>query len=158
LHICATSPEAVERGEFTIVLGELHMSLAAFDTHFFMLGHPAPEELIEAMRSDVPVSRVALAIPDDWPRTTAREAEWLAGAFDVQLGFTPASGVDRDRLLPVTALTVVAEEGGLAARAPDGRRWPLLEMFAGLLWMHAFDTWKLAGSGSHTPRVTVDGL
>lgn len=158
LHICATSPEAVERGEFTIVLGELHMSLAAFDTHFFMLGHPAPEELIEAMRSDVPVSRVALATPDDWPRTTAREAEWLAGAFDVQLGFTPASGVDRDRLLPVTALTVVAEEGGLVARAPDGRRWPLIEMFAGLLWMHAFDTWKLAGAGPHTPRVTVDGL
>src|SRR6185437_6145095 len=154
----APSREAVERGEFTIVLGELHMSLAAFDTHFFRFGHPAPEELIEAMSRDVPVSRVALATPDDWPRTTAREAEWLAGASDVQLGFTPASGVDRDRLLPVTALTVASDDGELVARSPDGRSWPLIEMFTGLLWMHAFDTWKLAGTGTHTPRITVDGL
>lgn len=158
LHICAPSAEAVERGEFTIVLGELHMSLAAFDTHFFMVGHPAPGELIEAMRTDMPVSRVALATPDDWPRTTAREAEWLTGDFDVQLGFTPASGADAGRLLPVTALTVTSKEGDLVASAPDGRSWPLIEMFAGLLWMHAFDTWKLAGAGTHTPRVTVDGL
>lgn len=158
LHICAPSPDAVQRGEFTIVLGELHMSLAAFDTHFFMLGHQDPEELIEAMRNDVPVSRVALATPEDWPRTTAREAEWLTGAFDIQLGFTPASGVDRDRLVPVTALTVLARDGGLVARAPDRRSWPLIEMFTGLLWMHTFDTWKLAGTGTHTPRITVDGL
>jgi len=158
LHVCAPSPEAVERGEFTVVLGELHVSLAAFDTHFFMTGHPAPGELVEAMSRDIPVSRVALAIPDDWPRTTAREAEWLAGPADVQLGFTVASGMDRERLLPVTALTVTSEAGNLIVRAPDGRSWPLIETFAGLLWMHAFDTWKLAGTGTHTPRITVDGL
>jgi hypothetical protein len=158
LHICAPSAGAVERGEFTVVLGELHVSLAAFDTHFFMTGHPAPGELVEAMSRDIPVSRVALAIPDDWPRTTAREAEWLAGPADIQLGFTVASGMDRERLLPITALTVTAEAGNLIVRAPDGRSWPLIETFAGLLWMHAFDTWKLAGTGAHTPRIIVDGL
>ncbi len=79
LHICGESAAAVARGEFTVVLGELHIGLPAFDTHFFSIGHPAPDELIEAMHADIPVSRVALAIPDDWPRTTARETEWLAG-------------------------------------------------------------------------------
>jgi lantibiotic biosynthesis dehydratase-like protein len=34
----------------------------------------------------------------------------------------------------------------------------VIELFTGLLWMHAFDTWKLAGSAKHTPRITVDGL
>jgi hypothetical protein len=158
LHLCAPSPEAVERGEFTIVLGELHVSLAALDTNFFKTGHPAPDELIEAMGKDIPVSRVALAIPDDWPRTTARETEWLAGPADVQLGFTVASGMNRERLLPVTALTVTADAGRLIVRAPDGRSWPLIETFADLLCMNAFDTWKLAGTGTHTPRITVDGL
>jgi Lantibiotic dehydratase, N terminus len=158
LHICAPSAEAAARGDFTIVLGELHMGLAAFDTHFFAVGHPAPGELIEAMRHDVPASRVALAVPHGWPRTTAREAEWLTGPADVQLGFTAAPGIDRARRLPLAAVTVVPDGGRLVARAADGRTWPLVEMFTGLLWMHAFDTWKLAGSGPHTPRVTVDGL
>jgi hypothetical protein len=31
-------------------------------------------------------------------------------------------------------------------------------MFSGLLWLHAFDAWKLAGLGSHTPRISIDGL
>ena len=158
LHICAPSAEAVERGEFTIVLGELHASMAALDTNFFRIGHPAPDELIEAMGKDIPVSRVGLAIPDDWPRTTARETEWLAGPADIQLGFTVASGMNRDRLVPVTALTVTDDAGCLTVRAPDGRSWPLIETFADLLCMNAFDTWKLAGNGPHTPRIIVDGL
>ncbi|MFD0746136.1 lantibiotic dehydratase [Phytohabitans flavus] len=158
LHISASSKEAAERGDVTIVLGELHIGLAAFDTHFFSVGHPDPDGMIAAMGRDVPSSRVALAAPDSWPRLTAREAEWLTGPDDVQLGFAPAPGVDRRRLLPVTALTVVPGQGGLRARDRDGRSWPLIEMFTGLLWLHAFDAWKLASLGPHTPRISVDGL
>lgn len=158
LHICGQSAAAVARGEFTVVLGELHIGLPAFDTHFFMIGHPEPDELVQAMHADIPVSRVALAIPDDWPRTTAREAEWLAGPDDIQLGFTIASGIDYRRLVPVTELIVAQADSGLVATTADGRSWPLIEIFAGLLWIHSFDTWKLAGAQAHTPRITVDGL
>jgi hypothetical protein len=82
----------------------------------------------------------------------------MRGPGDVQLGFAPAPGADPDRLLPVTALTVAPGDGGLVVRAADGRAWPLVEMFAGLLGIQAFDTWKLAGAAGHTPRVTVDEL
>jgi hypothetical protein len=61
LHICAPTREAAERGACTVVLGELHVSLAAFDTHFFAIGHPEPGQLVAAMSRDVPASRVALA-------------------------------------------------------------------------------------------------
>ncbi|HEX5406912.1 MAG TPA: lantibiotic dehydratase, partial [Pseudonocardiaceae bacterium] len=158
LHLCAPSLEALRRGDFTVVLGELHVGLASLDTHFFAVGHPAPDEMVAAMGEDITSSRVALATPYHWPRTTAREAEWLTGPNDVQLGFAPAPGIDRDRLLPVTALTVADADAGLLVSAPDGRSWPVIELFTGLLWMHAFDTWKLAGTDAHTPRVTVDGL
>lgn len=63
------------RGDFTVVLGELHIGLTGLDTHFFSVGHPVPAELIDAMGQDVPTSRVVLATPYHWPRTTAREAE-----------------------------------------------------------------------------------
>jgi hypothetical protein len=158
LHLCAVSREAMRRGEFTVVLGELHVGLASLDTHFFAVGHPEPQDMRAAMAEEIGTSRVALATPYHWPRTTAREAEWLTGPADVQLGFAPAPGIDHDRLLAVTALTVTDTENGLRVRAPDGREWPIVELFTGLLWMHAFDTWKLAGTDSHTPRVTVDGL
>lgn len=158
LHVCASSQEALARGEFTLVLGELHIGWAAFDTHFFALGHPDPSELRAAMLRDVPTSRVQPLLPDDWPRNTARNAEWMRGPADVQLGFAPAAGADPDRLLPITALVLAPGPGGLVVHAADDRSWPLVEMFASLLGIHAFDTWKLAGAAGHTPRVTVDGL
>ena len=158
LHICAPSWDAVQRGEFTVVLGELHIGLAAFDTHFFTLGHPSPGELTAAMLADVPGSRVRLLTPDDWPRLSARYAEWMIGAGDIQLGFAGGPGAEPARLVPVTALTAVPGDGGLEVRAGDGRRWPVIDLFAGLLSMRVFDAWKLAGSRPHTPRVDIDGL
>jgi len=159
VHLCAPSAEALARGEFTVVLGELHMGMPALDTDFFRVGHDDEARLLAGMRADVPFSRVHPLVPADWPRQCARNADWMYGADDVQLGFIPAAGADPERLVPITALTVTTDaDGELAAHAPDGRRWPLMEMFADFVGTHAFDTWKLAGTDGHTPRITVDGL
>jgi hypothetical protein len=48
--------------------------------------------------------------------------------------------------------------GRLVATAPDGRSWPLMEMFTGLLSVSAVDGFKLLGAAAHTPRITVDRL
>ncbi|MGA8114131.1 MAG: lantibiotic dehydratase [Actinocatenispora sp.] len=159
VHICATDQAAAARGEFTLVLGELHIGMAGLDTHFFRVGHPRPDELVDAMRRDVPASRIRLAMPDDWPRSSARNADWLHGEHDITMGFAPASGVDTTNLVPASALRVSRiPDAGLVVQAADGRRWPAVEAFADMLTVHAFDTWKLAGTGAHTPRVTVDDM
>ncbi|WP_199314856.1 lantibiotic dehydratase [Streptomyces cadmiisoli] len=158
VHLCATDAEALARGDYTLVLGELHIASAAFDTQFFALGHPAPQVLREALAADLPDSRVRLLLPHDWPRHCSRNAYWMNGPHDVELGFVPAPGADPDRLVPVTALTVTDTPDGLVARAEDGRQWPILEVFANMLGLQAFDTWKLAGADGHTPRITVDDL
>lgn len=159
VHVCAPDEAALLRGDFTVVLGELHVALAAFDTHFFAYGHPDPQRLRDGMRADLPGGRVRLLPPVDWPRHTARIAEWLHGPADAQLGFVSAPGADPDRLVPITTLTVRPDDDGtLCAHADDGRRWPLLEVFAPLFDYQVFDTWKLAGNAGRTPRVTVDDL
>ncbi|MFI8805390.1 lantibiotic dehydratase [Micromonospora chalcea] len=159
VHVCAPDEAALLRGDFTVVLGELHVALAAFDTHFFAYGHPDPQRLRDGMRADLPGGRVRLLPPVDWPRHTARIAEWLHGPADAQLGFVDAPGADPDRLVPITTLTVRPDDDGtLSAHADDGRRWPLLEVFAPLFDYQVFDTWKLAGNAGRTPRVTVDDL
>ncbi|MBC8989494.1 lantibiotic dehydratase [Micromonospora chalcea] len=159
VHVCAPDEAALLRGDFTVVLGELHVALAAFDTHFFAYGHPDPQRLRDGMRADLPGGRVRLLPPVDWPRHTARIAEWLHGPADAQLGFVDAPGADPDRLVPITTLTVRPDDDGtLSAHADDGRRWPLLEVFAPLFDYQVFDTWKLAGNAGRTPRITVDDL
>ncbi|MFE7484702.1 lantibiotic dehydratase [Streptomyces sp. NPDC057552] len=158
VHLCAADADALARGDYTLVLGELHIASAAFDTQFFALGHPEPQALRDALAADLPGSRVRLLLPHDWPRHCSRNAYWMHGPHDVELGFAPAPGADPDRLVPVTDLTVEDGPDGLVARTDDGRRWPVLEVFANMLGLQAFDTWKLAGAGGHTPRITVDDL
>lgn len=159
VHLCAPSEEALARGEFTVVLGELHIGMPALDTDFFRVGHDDEGRLLAAMRSDMPVSRVHPLLPPDWPKQCARNADWMYGEDDVQLGFGPAPGADPGRLLPVTALTVLrGASDSLIVRAPDGREWALLDMFADFVGTHTFEVWKLAGTDRYTPRIAVDGM
>jgi hypothetical protein len=135
------------------------MATPALNTDFFRVGHPDEDRLLAAMRADFPEGRAELLLPSDWPRLCARNADWMFGPDDVQLGFTAAPGADPDRLLPITALTVVPDDrGALVVRRPDGRTLPLMALFNDFIGIHAFDTWKLAGTDGHTPRVSVDGL
>jgi hypothetical protein len=158
VHLCAPDEAALARGEFTVVLGELHVAMASFDTHFFSLGHPDPDRLRAGMGADLPDGRVRLLAPVDWPRHCARNAEWMHGPRDAQLGFVSAPGADPDRLVPIAGLTVGPGEGGLRVRDAGGREWPILDVFSQLFDYQAFDTWKLAGNADHTARISVDGL
>jgi len=86
-------------------------------------------------------------------------AHSLDAPGDPQLGFADAPGADPRRLLPATSVVVSAgPDGEPVATAPDGRAWPLLEMFSALLAMHAVDGFKLVAAAPHTPRITVDRL
>ncbi len=158
VHLCAPDQEALARGEYTVVLGELHVAMPAFDTHFFALGHPDPEALRAGMVADLPGGRVRMLVPPDWPRHCARNAEWMHGPHDAQLGFVAAPGAAPERAVPIAGLTVGPGPDGLRVRADDGRQWPILDVFAQLFDYQAFDVWKLAGTRGHTPRIVVDGL
>ena len=158
LQISATGPDALERGEYHVVLGEMHTAWASFDNEVFTLAHPDVERLRTALAEDLGQRRVRPLYPLDWPRRTSRVAESLTGPTDVQLGFVPAPGAEPDRLVPTTALLVSEEDGQLVAADPDGRRWPLVEVFSQMVATHAVDAFKLTSPTAHTPRITVDRM
>ncbi|MCT2581932.1 lantibiotic dehydratase family protein [Actinophytocola gossypii] len=158
LQLCAAGPEAVERGDYLVVLGELHAAWPTFDCAVFTRWHPDPDRLRDALAADLGEHRVRPLYPTSWPRYSGRVAHTLDGRTDHQLGFTAAPGADPDRLLPATSVTVQRADGQLVAVGPDGRTWPLVEMFSALLAMHAVDGFKLVGAAAHTPRITVDRL
>jgi hypothetical protein len=158
LHLCAADLDAVRAGEHFWVLGELHAAWATFDCSALTVMHPDASRLVEALAHDVGPRRVWPLWPVDRPRHSGRLSNGLGSPGDVQLGFTAATGADPARLLPSTAVRVHEVDGSVVATAPDGRSWPLLEMFSALVSIHAVDTFKLVAAREHTPRITIDRL
>ncbi len=156
LLICAQSLDAVRRGDFTVVLSELHAAWASCASGVFVAAHPDRARLRTAYATDIGIGRIDPLLPVDWPRHSPRLAFTLDSPDDIQLGFTPAPGADPDRLLPISAVSVMDTDGQLVATGPAGRGWPLAEVFARPLAEVTVDAFKLAGSGAHTPRITID--
>ncbi len=156
LHLCATDVDALNRGEFTAVLGELHAAWPTLDCSALTDRHPDADRLRAAARADLG-RQLRPLYPVDYPRYTGRIAPNLGDA-DFQLGYTAAPGADPDRLLPITAMTVTLGSDGLLAVLPDGRSWPLVEVFALFFGWLATETFKLSTTDPHSPRVTVDRL
>jgi Lantibiotic dehydratase, N terminus len=158
LQLCAASTDAMNRGEFIVVLSEMHVAWATNSCGVFVCGHPDPAALRAAQLADLGPGRVRPLLPADWARNTSRLASALDDGSDILLGFATAPGADPDRLLPITAVSVRDEGGSLVARTGDGRRWPLAEIFARPLSEVAVEAFKLTGTGAHTPRITLDRM
>lgn len=156
LQIAATSVEALERGEFSIVLGEMHAAWPTLDCAVFVDRHPDPERLYAAAAADIG-PQIRPLYPTDWPRYTARIAPVL-GRTDEQFAFTAAPGGDPARLLPISAYTLVEREDEVLAVAPDGSSRPLADFFALLMGWLATDAFRLQVAGSYSPRITLDRL
>ncbi|WP_262285284.1 thioesterase domain-containing protein [Micromonospora sp. MA102] len=158
LQICATDAAALARGEYTVVLGELHAAWSSFDCAVFTPSHPDVERLRAALAEDMGERRIRLLFPTEWPRRTSRTSESLTGPTDRHLAFQDAPGGEPARVLPTVDLTVGEVDGRLVATASDGQRWPLTEVFAELLSAHAVDGFKLVAAAPYTPRITLDRL
>jgi hypothetical protein len=157
LHLCAPNAQALADGEFTAVLGELHVSWLTCDSGTLTRFHPDPGALRAALHRDLG-DRNLLLYPVDFPEFTARIAFTLDGPGDVRLAYTAAPVPDPAQVLPLAAVTVSLVDGELAGRAPDGRSWPLLELFGPFLSSRAVNAFKVAADGAHTPRVSIGRL
>ncbi len=158
LQICAEDADAIGRGDFEVVLGELHAAWATNSCAGAVAGFDDPAALAAALTTDLGGGRLHPLLPSDWPRNTPRLAFALGDGSDVTLGILPAPGADPDRLLPVTALSVSDAGGELVATAADGRSWPLVMVFARLLSEVAVEAFKLTGDEPHTPRIVIDRM
>jgi len=157
LILCADGFEALARGEFTAVVGEIHAAWLTCSIEFMVRRHADPDALAAAVTRDVG-SRTVPLYPVDWPRFTARVADGLVRPSDWHLAFAAAPPPSRGSVVPITTLTVSDVDGVLVATTPDGWRRPVLELISELLSGLAADAYKLVSPAAHTPRVTMDRL
>lgn len=175
LLIAAESLESLQRGDYELVLGELHAGINTLlqPLHFTgLFGEPA-DDLQDSTRV-LPRAPVSLVLPKPWsgfdatrrlgvplPATSSRLNPRLVPGphFHLELGSDP-SGAPADRRLPVGEMIVERTDRGLAVATRDGRhRFDVVEFFSYPLsaQLVAADL-GVAPRAPHTPRIRFDRL
>ncbi|MGH4030339.1 lantibiotic dehydratase [Actinomycetota bacterium Odt1-20B] len=160
LQICAESAEAVDEGAYEVVLGEMHACAPTLLVNLFTWSADDPAFAGRQAHCDYRAPRVVPLLPATWPRSTGRMVPAEVIESDLLLGFAPAPGVDRRRLVPVSAVRLRRDDEAAKVRAvlPDGQELPLTELFGVFLTLIAVDAYKTVTHGAHLPRVVVDDL
>jgi hypothetical protein len=158
--IAAADVDAIARGDFIAVLGEMHLAQLTIINGAFVPQHPEPAELLDALRRDLGGERVAFVASKQWPKTTLRTAPLLIQPDDLALetGFDP-SALPRDRTLCAADLDVVPRGDRLIVRSRDGRFERELVDFVAIQLSYAVQSaFRMLAAAPHTPRVTIDRL
>ena len=151
LQIAAPSAEAVEQGDFLVVLGDFHGGSNPLVQGIFARRHPEPGDLAARWNTDVDRQIVLFNPGGSGNRMTARLTPWLGSALHVQvvtgsLDAAPAG----DRAVSVADLSVA--DGEVSDRTGSFRA-PLADLLWGPIFisaMRSFDPF-----GGRTGRVTV---
>ncbi len=157
--IAAAGLEALQRGDYELVLGEFHLSLNTLDGIVFVPQHPEPEALFRAVAADLPARRVVPAYAKQiLPAKRTHSALMLPTDLRLICG-VDICGIPAEQALRPGALIVEEVADRVVARTQDGRqRFDLLELLDGLLSLQAGDGFKPFPPKPHTPRVTIDRL
>jgi Lantibiotic dehydratase, N terminus len=158
LHVCAPSVEAVNAGDYTVVLGELHIASPTLCDRWCTWSREDPTDKLRLSVEDYVEPRLLPLLPAVWGRDAGRVVHIEDAPSDIYLGFARATGVEPRRTVPIGTIPVMATPGGLVGTLPDGTRRPLVEFFANFLSVAVVNLLRSALSGSHTPRVVIDRL
>lgn len=156
--IAAPSVEAIQRGDYLFVLGELHMAINSLRASLFVNQHPCPEELFEGFERDMPQPCVVPVLSKN-----GRTARTLATLFSpkdclVELDANSPSPLP-SQALPISSLLVEAGEDGLVVRNLDGDfQIDVIEAFSERLTYKAVNSFKMLPAADHTPRIIIDRL
>jgi len=160
IMIAATSAEAIERGDYQLVLGEFHMGTNTLAPAFFLEQHPAREELMRAIKLDMVRPRLEPLLSYSMPSVNARTIIGLTSPNDYYLALTPdAFGVKESQYVPIGSLIFEEIDGELVFRSRDGRlRFEIIEALGGLMSSRTASSFKLLAARPHTPRIIIDRL
>ncbi|HEX3183223.1 MAG TPA: lantibiotic dehydratase [Pyrinomonadaceae bacterium] len=156
--IDAASVEAIRRGDYQLVMGELHIATNTLAGPVFLSQHPAPEELFAAVESDIPVRRAVPVTPKAW--LTSRTNYMLISPRDYRIEFDRDSFVlPRQQTVAVADLIVKEIDGEVRVCTRDGQiQFDIVEIFGHALSGVVVNHLKIFGAEAHTPRITIDRL
>lgn len=157
--IAAKDMEAVERGEFDLVMGELHIAANTLDSLCFVLQHPTPQELFRAVGADLPEPRIIPVIPKNWTRPK-RARNVLGLPKDIYLEFGVGAALLPNLKTFASGELIIEPDGdSLIVKSRDGGfGFDIIEFFSASLSAIVVNGFKSFNVGVHTPRISVDRL
>ncbi|MBB4927257.1 hypothetical protein FHR34_006250 [Kitasatospora kifunensis] len=159
--VIAEDLAAVERGEFELVLGELHVAMNTLGASLFVMQHPDRDELIAETTADFPGPRLVPMLPKELPaiKWSARSRPSLARPEDYEVALVDhTADPRRARTVLCAEVTVTEQAGRLVATLPDGAVFDVLDVFSHALTNRVMDRFTLRADADHSPRVTVDKM
>jgi hypothetical protein len=164
IMIAADSPGAVERGDFLLVLGEIHLATNTLDQRLFAEQHPDPARLIAAEQADRGPRRIVPIPAKDHPKMTSRTSPPSALMGPGQLYWSAAitgsfDPPDSDTVVPGPAMSVTRRGGELVVQVlPDGTELDFFEVIGDAMSGVVFDAFQLTAPAGHRPRITIGKL
>ncbi|HEY2261864.1 MAG TPA: lantibiotic dehydratase [Streptosporangiaceae bacterium] len=159
--VVADDEDAVNRGEFELVLGELHLAINTLGASLFVNQHPDIAELRALTGQDHPGPRLLPLQPKEHrARLSARTRYSLVRPEDYCVALADSSAdPHRARTVPSADVIVRKRDGRLTAVLPDGSEFGLIDIFSQALTMMVLDMFRIMpDDAEHTPRVTVDKM
>jgi len=158
--IAASDTEAINRGDYSFVLGEVHVTSNTLRYGFMMAQHSNPQELVEAFSRDMLSPRVVPVLSRQWPRVTSRTSLAVYSSEDYHLEISPQlSNCPRSSVIPISNFVVENSEDGLMVRTLDGRlKFDVVEFFGEILSFTTAHALEFVGGGNHIPRLVLDRL
>ena len=160
LMISAASTEAIQRGDFELVLGELHLGANTLINSFFYSQHSSPEELSQSVDLDLPARRIMPVVPKSWPGLTVRTSYPLSSPKDLFLEIDrDAYGLVRSQVIPISSLVVEDVGEQLVVRTRDGKiSFDIVEVFGEVFSSLVVNCAKFLFAARHSPRIKFDRL
>jgi Lantibiotic dehydratase, N terminus len=156
--VSATDLNALHNGDFTLVLGEVHMAGNTMRSNTFVTQHPDRARLFSCVDEDFPEPRLLLVLPKESPPgLTARDHPGLIRDRDLLVECIQHTvAADRPGLVLSRDVEVVETEGTVMARLPGGEMFDILELFAEMLMSMVINRFRLFADRPHMPRVKID--
>ncbi len=162
IMIAAASPGEVERGNFLLVLGEIHLATNTLDQRLFVEQHPDPARLIAAEQADRGRRRIVCILAKDHSYVNSRTSPPSALLGPGQLYWSSAIAdsfdpPESDTVMPGAAMTVTRRGGELVVRfMPSGTELDFFEVIGdSMIWV-VVDAFQPAAPAAHRPRITID--
>jgi hypothetical protein len=161
IMFCASSPEALMRGDYLAVLGEVHIGGNTLATNLFLSQHPEPQAMLTALADDLGTPYVCPKLSPEASSTPIR-TQWIEDpAACTEILFSRALvPANPTTALNMADLTVgLGPHGRLFARHP-GTGWsvPLLDTLGDFLFLRVLNHFGVTHKQRRTPRITIDRL
>jgi hypothetical protein len=158
--LAAAGPEAVARGDFYFVLGELHVSVNTLESRAFVDQHDDPPSMLANVEADLGSRRVYGIPARDWPGVSSRlspPSSLLSPKYTYwtlhRESVTPPGPI-----IPAADLVVTRVAGELMVRSLSGAfEATLAETLGEYLGAAAVNSFRPV-RGKHTPRIVIDRL